>query len=76
MFSFVYPYLFNPNEANLGAKVTFIFGGFGVLAVIYMWFYQPETSGRSYEELDEMFVKRIPARKFKSYLTEVEQRGQ
>ncbi|OAA66461.1 General substrate transporter [Niveomyces insectorum RCEF 264] len=72
--SFVMPYLFNPDKANLGAKVTFIFGGLSVLCVTYLWFYQPETTNRSYEELDEMFVKKVPARKFKTFKTDVEQR--
>jgi MFS transporter, SP family, general alpha glucoside:H+ symporter len=76
MFSFVLPYLFNPNEANLGAKTAFLFGGLGTLSLIYLWFFQLETSGRTYEELDEMFAKRIPARKFKSYITESRQAAQ
>ena len=67
MWGLVLPYLFNPDKANLGAKVTFIFGGLSVLSTIYLWFYQPEVAGRSYEELDEMFRKRVPAREFKAY---------
>jgi hypothetical protein len=67
MWTFVLPYLFNPDEANLGAKTTFLFGGISVISLVYLWFCQPETSGRSFEEIDEMFAKRIPARKFKSY---------
>lgn len=76
MWSFVLPYLFNPNAANLQAKVSFIYGGLAVLCCVYLYFYQPETSGRSYEELDEMFVKKIPARKFKDYVTSTEIAGQ
>ena len=67
MWGLVLPYLFNPDEANLGAKVAFIFGGLSVLSTGYLWFYQPEVAGRSYEELDEMFRRRVPARKFKGY---------
>lgn len=76
LWSFVLPYIFNPNEANLGAKTAFIFGGLSVISLAYLWLYQPETSGRSYEELDEMFMKRIPTRKFKSYRPEAETKGQ
>lgn len=68
---FVLPYLFNPNYLNLGAKISFIFGGFSVISVVYLYFYQPETAGRSYEELDTMFAAKVPARKFKAYITEV-----
>ncbi|KAL5331295.1 hypothetical protein ACEPPN_000825 [Leptodophora sp. 'Broadleaf-Isolate-01'] len=68
---FVLPYLFNPNYLNLGAKISFIFGGFSVLSIAYLYFNQPETTGRSYEELDSMFAAKVPARMFKEYITEV-----
>ncbi|KAH7148195.1 general substrate transporter [Dactylonectria macrodidyma] len=70
MWSFVLPYLFNPDKANLGAKVAFIFGGCSVLSLVYLWFELPETAGRTYEELDQMFMKKIPARRFKNYKLE------
>lgn len=35
----------------------------------------PETKGRTYEELDEMFMKNVPARMFASYKTETEEKG-
>lgn len=76
MWGFVLPYLFNPDKANLGAKVAFIFGGLCVLSLVYLYFYQPETKGRSYEELDEMFMKHVTARDFKDYATEAQQRGE
>lgn len=76
MWSFVLPYLFNPDKANLGAKIAFIFGGLSVLSCVYLWFYQPETAGRTYEELDEMFVKGVPARNFKGYVPEAQVLGQ
>lgn len=72
LWSFVLPYLFNPDKANLGGKVGFIFGGLCFPCIAFLWWYLPETRGRSYEELDEMFTKRIPARMFKSYTTEAE----
>lgn len=72
MWAFVIPYLFNPDQANLGAKVAFIFGAFAVISTIYLWLYQPETSGRSFEQLDEVFIKKVPARRFKAYKTERE----
>jgi hypothetical protein len=95
MLSLVLPYLFNPNKANLGAKVcissqlsteflltqafqqiAFIFGGLSVLCLVYIYFYQPETTGRSYEELDELYIKKVPAREFKTFITEAETQGQ
>ncbi|KAL3493465.1 general substrate transporter [Aspergillus germanicus] len=75
MWSFVLPYLFNPDKANLGAKVMFIFGGLSVICLVYLWFYQPETAGRTYGELDEMFMKGVPPRKFKSYQSDAQAMG-
>lgn len=76
LWSFVLPYLFNPDKANLGGKLGFIFGGLCFPCIIFLWWYQPETRGRSYEELDEMFMKKIPARKFRTYVTEAESKSE
>lgn len=76
MWAFVLPYMFNPDEANMGGKVGFVFGGLCVPCIVFLWWYQPETKGRSYEELDEMFMKKIPARQFGSYVTNVQMQSQ
>ena len=75
MWSFTLPYLFNPNAANLQAKVSFLFGGTSILSCIYLFFYHPETKGRSFEEIDELFVNKVPARKFGSYTTSAQLRN-
>ncbi|KAL7948835.1 general substrate transporter [Trichoderma barbatum] len=76
MWQFVIPFLFNPDHANLGAKIAFIFFAFCVFCIVYLYFYQPETAGRSYQELDEMFAKGVPARKFKSYKTDIQMQNE
>jgi hypothetical protein len=76
MWQFVLPFIFNPNAGNLGARTSFIFGGLSVLCWIYLYFYQPETARRSFEEIDEMFAKHVPARKFAGYRTNAEQMGE
>ncbi|KIX99304.1 uncharacterized protein Z520_04880 [Fonsecaea multimorphosa CBS 102226] len=65
MWGFVLPYLFNPDKANLGAKVTFIFGALSVLSIVYLWLCQPESAGLSYERLDELFIARVKTKGFK-----------
>lgn len=72
MWAFVIPKLFNPDQGNLGAKVSFIFGGLAVVSCVYLWMYQPETAGRTYKELDELFAKKIPGRKFQTTKTDAE----
>uniref|UniRef100_A0A060TJ03 ARAD1D51040p n=1 Tax=Blastobotrys adeninivorans TaxID=409370 RepID=A0A060TJ03_BLAAD len=71
MWSFVLPYIFNPNAANLGAKVMFIFAAFCIISLPYIYFCHPETAGRSFEEIDELYSKHVPARKFSSFITDV-----
>ncbi|SPO03170.1 related to maltose permease [Cephalotrichum gorgonifer] len=76
MWSFTLPYLFNPDKANLGAKLAFIFGGLAILSLGFLWLYLPETAKRTYEELDEMFMKKVPARKFKEYKSDAQANGE
>ncbi|KAJ4249856.1 hypothetical protein NW762_012199 [Fusarium torreyae] len=61
------PLLINPTNANLGAKVAFVFFGLSVPLCIYLYFCFPEMKGRSYLELEEMFQNKVPARQFKDY---------
>ncbi|TEA12420.1 Maltose permease MAL31 [Colletotrichum sidae] len=76
MWQFVIPFMFNPDRANLGAKIAFVFGGLCLLSLAYLWHFQPETGGRSYQELDEMFAKGVPARKFKTYKTTAQEQNE
>lgn len=41
---------------NLGAKVGWIFGGISFLSFVFVVIFVPELSGRSLEEVDELFV--------------------
>jgi SP family general alpha glucoside:H+ symporter-like MFS transporter len=44
-----------------------------VFFLITAYLYVPETRGRTYEELDELFMNKVPARKFKEHDTLAEQ---
>ncbi|KAH8714587.1 general substrate transporter [Ilyonectria robusta] len=69
--SFTIPYLLNKPYAGLGSKVGFIFGSTSVLACIFAWFCIPECSGKSLEEIDELFLAGVPIGRFgKTKLTE------
>lgn len=72
LWAFTLPLLFNPDKLNLGAKTAFIFGCISILCLVYLWFYQVETAGRSYEELDELFMKGVSVREFRDYVTEAQ----
>lgn len=68
--STVQPYLINPTAANLEGKIGFIWAGICGLSLVWIYFRLPEPKGRTYEELDIMFQKKLPARQFKSYQVE------
>lgn len=61
------PYLINPDEANLGGKLGFFFGGLSIPCLIWWFFRVPEMKGRTYEELDIMFELGVKTRQFKGY---------
>lgn len=73
--SFVSPYMFNPDYGNLKARIGFVFGAFMLIWAVMAFFFVPETRLRSYEELDELFMDKVPARKFKGHVTVAETRA-
>ncbi|KAJ5690946.1 general substrate transporter [Penicillium malachiteum] len=75
MWSFVAPYMFNPGYGDLKAKIGFVFGGFMLFFIAGAWYLVPETRMRTYEELDELFMNRVPTREFKKYVTVAERRA-
>ncbi|OAA61891.1 alpha glucoside transporter [Niveomyces insectorum RCEF 264] len=64
------PYLINADQVNARGKIGFFFGGLTVLCLVWTFFRVPETAGRTYEELDLMFERRVPARQFRDYKLE------
>jgi SP family general alpha glucoside:H+ symporter-like MFS transporter len=59
------PYMLNPIEWNWKGKSGFFWAGTAFLVTTWSYFRLPETKGRTYEELDVLFEKKIGARKFK-----------
>ena len=64
------PFMFNPDQANVRGKIGFFFGGLAALALGWSYLRVPETSGRTYEELDIMFSRNVRTRDFKKYRVE------
>ncbi|CDK28753.1 unnamed protein product [Kuraishia capsulata CBS 1993] len=73
MWSFVLPYMFNADQADMGSKINFIFTGMSFLSIFVFYFIQPETAGRSFEEIDELYDKNIPLKEWKLYKTQKQQ---
>ena len=51
-------------EWNLQGKTGFLWGGTALAVFVWAFFRLPEIKGRTYEELDILFLEGVPARKF------------
>lgn len=53
------PYMVDdgPGNANLQAKVFFVWGGFCFICIAFVWFMIYETKGLSLEQVDELYGK-------------------
>ncbi len=68
--SFFTPYFINPDKLGWGPKYCYIWGASNLILVAWAFFFIPETKGRSLEQLDELFEKKVSARKFSSFALE------
>ncbi|CRG88496.1 Maltose permease MAL61 [Talaromyces islandicus] len=69
---FLGTYMLNPTGGNLGAKCGYVWGGTGLFCLIVAYFYLPEMKGRSYREIDILFNRHVPARKWKKTIIDVQ----
>ena len=51
--------------AAIGPKTGYMFFGFGVICCVLIYIWIPDVTGRTYAQLDELFERKILARKFK-----------
>lgn len=56
------PYLVIAEEANLRPKASLVFLGSGTVLAIVAFFSVPEIRGKTFHELDNMFIARLLAR--------------
>jgi len=69
---FLGSYMLNPAGGNLGGKCGYVWGGTGLFCLIVAYFYLPEMKGRSYREIDILFKRKPPARKWKKTVIDVQ----
>jgi len=65
--AFTAPYFINPLDLNWGPKYGYIWFPSNLVTAIFIFFFIPETKDRTLEEIDEMFINKVPARKFRTY---------
>lgn len=74
--TFTLPYLYSDQGgASWGLKIGYFYAGGCLLSLLFVMFYIGETRGRTLEEINELFAKRVPARKWKGYVTDAETRS-
>ena len=60
------PYMLNPEEWDWANYAGFFWAGACFFSIVYTYFRVPEPAGRTFAELDLLFERKVPARKFKS----------
>jgi len=63
---FLAQYMLNPQGVNLQGKCGYVWGGTAFICLSIAWWGLPEMKYRSYREIDILFKRRTPARKFKT----------
>lgn len=71
----VVPQLTSADAANLGAKTYLVFAACMAVIIVFFYFFMPETRGRTFAEIDEMYAAKIPMWKWRSYETSLELRA-
>ncbi|KAM0334488.1 hypothetical protein ACHAQA_001517 [Verticillium albo-atrum] len=66
LFNYTVPLMLSNQNAGWGQKIGLFFGGISVVYLIPVFFMFPETKGRTYQELDELFERRIKPWNFAS----------
>ncbi|KAF2453478.1 general substrate transporter [Lineolata rhizophorae] len=65
--TFTAPYFINPDSLDWGPRYGYIWFPSCIVTSIWVFMFLPETKGRTLEQINEMFEKRVSAWKFHSY---------
>ncbi|KAL5349089.1 hypothetical protein ACLOAV_005377 [Pseudogymnoascus australis] len=68
---FLGSYMLNPTGGNLGGKCGYVWGFTGLCCLVTAFFYLPEMKGLSYREIDILFKRKVPARKWKETIIDI-----
>ncbi|QUC17533.1 uncharacterized protein UV8b_01774 [Ustilaginoidea virens] len=63
--------LLNPTGWNLAGKCGYVWGGTAIVCWLTAYFFLPELKHRTYREIDILFNRKVPARKFNSTVIDV-----
>lgn len=58
--------------ADWGYSTAWLFFATCTVVTVLVWFHAPKPSQRNYAEIGEMYRKRVPPRKIREYVSEVQ----
>ena len=58
------PYALNPDQGNLRGKLAFVFFAVTIPCLVWCFLALPEGKGRTFDELDLMFQRNVPTKRF------------
>ncbi len=61
------PYALNPDQGNMRGKLAFVFFGVTLPCLAWCFLSLPEMKGRTFDELDLMFQRKVATKEFKTY---------
>lgn len=65
-------YMLNSTGADLGGKCGYVWAGTGFVCLVMAYFFLPEMKHRSYREIDILFNRHVPARKWKNTVVDIQ----
>jgi SP family general alpha glucoside:H+ symporter-like MFS transporter len=68
---FLSSWMLNPTGANLGGKCGYVWAGTGAFCLLCAYIWLPEMKDRSYREIDILFKRKVPARKWKKTVVDI-----
>lgn len=69
---FLASYMLNSDKWNLGGKSGYIWAGTAFFCTVLSWFFIPEMKDRSFREIDILFRRHVPARKWTQTIVDVQ----
>lgn len=61
------PYAVNPDQGNLQGKIGFIYAALLLVCIAFVSYFVPETKGRTYSEIDQLWELGVPAWKWSKH---------
>lgn len=68
---FLASYMLNTDKWNLGGKSGYVWAGTAFICSVMAWIWIPEMKHRSFREIDILFQRHVPARKWKQTVIDI-----